>query len=174
MTSKMRTYISLLSVLISDVHFSFRMSTECPLVDTKMRIGADTSRTACPATRRHGRQTNNRSIDFCCRPPVDATLWTSAATRHGAGSSTRICVRRPENHCVRHPHGGLCLEDMAGTETEGTVTWLYRWRARREEASRTAPLYTIKDVGDACGLPGPVIMQLVPRTWTDEGWNVHR
>jgi hypothetical protein len=26
------------SVLISDVQFSFRMSTECPLVDTKVRI----------------------------------------------------------------------------------------------------------------------------------------
>jgi hypothetical protein len=59
---------------------------------------------------------------------------------------------------------------MAGTETEGTVTWLCRWRARREEGSRTAQLYTIKDVRDACGLPGPVIMQLAPRTWTDNGW----
>jgi hypothetical protein len=32
-------------------------------------------------------------------------------------------------------------------------------------------LYTIKEVGDACGLPGPVIMQLTPRTWIDgAGW----
>jgi hypothetical protein len=31
--------------------------------------------------------------------------------------------------------------------------------------------FTIKDVGDACGLPGPVIAQLVPRTWVDGvGW----
>ena len=29
-----------LSVLISDVQFSFQMSTGCPLVDTKMRITA--------------------------------------------------------------------------------------------------------------------------------------
>ncbi|KMO69801.1 hypothetical protein [Mycolicibacterium chlorophenolicum] len=56
---------------------------------------------------------------------------------------------------------------MAGTDT--TVTWLFRWRNRRD-ASTHPRLYTIKDVGDACGLPGPVIMQLVPRTWTDEGW----
>lgn len=33
-----------------------------------------------------------------------------------------------------------------------------------------AQLYTIKDVAEVCGLPGPVIMQLVPRTWTDDGW----
>ena len=31
--------------------------------------------------------------------------------------------------------------------------------------------YTIKDVGAACGLPDPVIAQLVPRTWVDGvGW----
>jgi len=29
---------------------------------------------------------------------------------------------------------------------------------------------TIKDVADACGLPQPVIAQLVSRTWTAEGW----
>ena len=29
---------------------------------------------------------------------------------------------------------------------------------------------TVADVGDACGLPGPVIMQVVPRTWTSAGW----
>jgi hypothetical protein len=40
-------------------------------------------------------------------------------------------------------------------------------RRRRDEASR---LFSIKEVGDHCGLPGPVIMQLVPRTWTDQGW----
>lgn len=57
---------------------------------------------------------------------------------------------------------------MAGTDT--TVKWLFRWQGRRDDSARLARLYTIKDVGDACGLPGPVIMQLVPRTWTDEGW----
>ncbi|MDT5232250.1 MAG: hypothetical protein QOJ56_2807 [Mycobacterium sp.] len=29
---------------------------------------------------------------------------------------------------------------------------------------------TIADVAKACGLPQPVIAQLVPRTWTDAGW----
>lgn len=29
---------------------------------------------------------------------------------------------------------------------------------------------TIKDVADACGLPQPVIAQLVSRTWTAKGW----
>lgn len=33
-----------------------------------------------------------------------------------------------------------------------------------------AAVLTIKDVADACGLPQPVIAQLVPRTWTDAGW----
>ena len=33
-----------------------------------------------------------------------------------------------------------------------------------------AGLFTIKEVGDACGLPQPVVAQLVPRTWTDAGW----
>jgi hypothetical protein len=37
-------------------------------------------------------------------------------------------------------------------------------------ASGSAQLFTIKQVGDACGLPHPVIMQLVPRTWTEAGW----
>jgi hypothetical protein len=29
---------------------------------------------------------------------------------------------------------------------------------------------TIADVADACGLPQPVIAQIVPRTGTDDGW----
>ena len=45
------------------------------------------------------------------------------------------------------------------------------WRRRRIRTSRPANMFTIKDVGDACGLPGPVIMQWVPRTWVDgHGW----
>jgi hypothetical protein len=35
----------------------------------------------------------------------------------------------------------------------------------------TGAVYTIKDVAAACRLPGPVIAQLVPRTWVDGvGW----
>lgn len=37
----------------------------------------------------------------------------------------------------------------------------------------TEPLdarFTIADVAKSCGLPQPVIAQLVPRTWTDDGW----
>ncbi len=59
---------------------------------------------------------------------------------------------------------------MAAADTGDTVTWLSRWRNRREGSSRPPRLFTIKDVVKACGLPGPVIMQLVPRTWTDAGW----
>ena len=57
---------------------------------------------------------------------------------------------------------------MAGADTVGTVSWLHRWQHRRN--ARPGRLYTVAEVGNACGLPGPVIMQLVPRTWTDEGW----
>jgi hypothetical protein len=32
------------------------------------------------------------------------------------------------------------------------------------------PNLSIADVAKACGLPQPVIAQLVPRTWTAEGW----
>ncbi|WP_431241062.1 hypothetical protein ACQ86B_28590 (plasmid) [Mycolicibacterium aichiense] len=64
---------------------------------------------------------------------------------------------------------------MAGTGTEDMVTSLSRWRERRAGGpSRADGLYTIREVGDACGLPGPVIMQLVPRTWTDYGWKYTR
>lgn len=94
----------------------------------------------------------------------------SAATRTDTGSSTRGLQRPPQNQCAEEHRGGLSLEGMAGTDTEDTVTWLFRWRDRRDSGARPGRLYTIKDVGDACGLPGPVIMQLVPRTWTDEGW----
>lgn len=38
------------------------------------------------------------------------------------------------------------------------------------ETAVGAATHTIRDVADACGLPQPVIAQLVPRTWTDEGW----
>lgn len=31
-------------------------------------------------------------------------------------------------------------------------------------------LFTIADVAQACSLPQPVVAQLVPRTWTDDGW----
>lgn len=31
-------------------------------------------------------------------------------------------------------------------------------------------LFTIADVAKACSLPQPVVAQLVPRTWTEDGW----
>ncbi len=37
-------------------------------------------------------------------------------------------------------------------------------------ASEKARWYTIADVAKACGLPQPVVAQLVPRTWTKDGW----
>ena len=32
------------------------------------------------------------------------------------------------------------------------------------------PVHTIADVAKVCGLPQPVIAQVVPHTWTDDGW----
>ena len=46
-------------------------------------------------------------------------------------------------------------------------SWRNRRRVRRLKA---AGLFTIKEVGDACRLPQPVVAQLVPRTRTDAGW----
>lgn len=44
-------------------------------------------------------------------------------------------------------------------------------RARRHRPLDLSGLFTIKEVSQACGLPGPVIMQLVPRTWVEPvGW----
>lgn len=43
-------------------------------------------------------------------------------------------------------------------------------RQRRDQARERSRLYTIADVIAHCGLPGPVVMQLVERTWTDRGW----
>lgn len=42
--------------------------------------------------------------------------------------------------------------------------------ARRRRGGEPARLFSVKEVGDQCGLPGPVIAQLVSRTWTEHGW----
>lgn len=57
---------------------------------------------------------------------------------------------------------------MGGADTEGIVSWL--WPKGQTGAESSPALHTIADVVEACGLPGPVIMQLCPRTWTDQGW----
>lgn len=42
---------------------------------------------------------------------------------------------------------------------------------QRHQVADSSGLFTIKQVSQACGLPGPVIMQLVPRTWVEQvGW----
>jgi hypothetical protein len=35
---------------------------------------------------------------------------------------------------------------------------------------RHQDLFTIKEVAEACSIPQPVVAQLVPRTWTRDGW----
>ena len=60
---------------------------------------------------------------------------------------------------------------MVGENSDATVTRLDTWRGKSKRAGRPAKLFTIKEVGEACGLPGPVIMQLCERTWIDgAGW----
>jgi hypothetical protein len=52
----------------------------------------------------------------------------------------------------------LCLESL---------------RERKASARMTVSepgLFTIAEVTHACGLPQPVVAQLVPRVWTDAGW----
>jgi hypothetical protein len=42
---------------------------------------------------------------------------------------------------------------------------------RKSSRSNDAATLTIKDVADACGMPQPLIAQLVPRTWVNNvGW----
>jgi len=56
-----------------------------------------------------------------------------------------------------------------GVEARGPARALGPVRGHAAESRHAR--FTIKDVGDACGLPGPVIAQLVPRTWVDgAGW----
>lgn len=44
-------------------------------------------------------------------------------------------------------------------------------RGRHRRPADLTDLFTIKEVSKACGLPWPVIMQLVPRTWVEPvGW----
>ena len=53
---------------------------------------------------------------------------------------------------------------------ENTVISMDFARRRRNGEPDASRLFTIKEVGEHCGLPSPVIMQLVPRTWTAQGW----
>ena len=58
-----------------------------------------------------------------------------------------------------------------GVNSRAAVARLKGWRGCRGVSAGAGALYTIRDVGAVCGLPGPVIAQLVPRTWVDGvGW----
>lgn len=75
----------------------------------------------------------------------DARNWCTPAARH-----------RRNVECVRddRPQIPLHIADDAGNP----------------DTEPDTPDLTIADVAKACGLPQPVIAQLVPRTWTAEGW----
>ena len=71
--------------------------------------------------------------------------------------------------------GVVLLKKLVGNRTRGTPVEI-RPRTQDGEGDyaagtgHEAATLTIKDVVEACGLPQPVIMQLVPRTWTSAGW----
>ncbi len=94
------------------------------------------------------------------------------APRGSSGHSDLIhgparLLRRPQFALLAHREG-LNLEGMPEEQlAEPVCLDDYRGRA----AARTAAgLVTIADVAAACGLPQPVVAQLVPRVWTDRGW----
>lgn len=51
-------------------------------------------------------------------------------------------------------------------DSDGVVVPLHRTGA----SPPSAAAFSVRDVSDACGLPQPVVAQLVPRTDTPEGW----
>ena len=61
---------------------------------------------------------------------------------------------------------------MPSEQPDAAIPIESRRRCRHQRAAQAGGLFTIKDVGDACGLPQPVVAQLVPRTWIDDagGW----
>lgn len=68
------------------------------------------------------------------------------------------------------PAAALTVIAMSYEQPEAPTAidlWRNRRRVRRLKAGG---LFTIKQVADACGLPQPVVAQLVPRTWTEAGW----
>lgn len=68
-----------------------------------------------------------------------------------------VMAAHPASLKLVHVNGGVDAQDPA--------------MALGAAAGSGAASYTIKDVSRACGLPGPVIAQLVPRTWVDGvGW----
>lgn len=72
-----------------------------------------------------------------------------------AGNQCPECVLGDGNVCCvpdQNPSPNLRLVTSASSDDEH------------------AAVLTIKDVAGACGLPQPVIAQMVPRTWTDAGW----
>jgi hypothetical protein len=42
-------------------------------------------------------------------------------------------------------------------------------RAGHRTTDGEQELFTVKQFAEACGLPQPVVAQLVPRTWTEDG-----
>lgn len=54
--------------------------------------------------------------------------------------------------------------------TSSDMGEVIEFRRRAAGPQDTEARFTIKDVAHACGLPQPVIAQVVSRTWTAAGW----
>lgn len=74
--------------------------------------------------------------------------------------------------CLLGDPGGRSLIPMPDEQLAAPLCLdsFRRRKAATPMSGEHAQLFTIADVADACGLPQPVVAQLVPRTWTDAGW----
>lgn len=88
---------------------------------------------------------SSRAVEESAREALSATSLTAAYHATGQPIGGRTTTGEA-------PRLRLLRSDASGTSREEK-----RW-------------YTVADVAKACGLPQPVIAQVVPRTWTKDGW----
>jgi hypothetical protein len=74
------------------------------------------------------------------------------------------------NWCTRALRHARSVEDVRDDNPPRTPLRIVKDARHTADAELERPKFTIADVAKACGLPQPVIAQIVPRTWTAEGW----
>lgn len=87
-----------------------------------------------------------------------------------AGFAARHNFLRPAlNWCTPAPRHARSVESVRDDDPPRTPLHIVK-DAHPLGTESDRPTLTIADVAKACGLPQPVIAQLVPRTWTEDGW----
>lgn len=86
------------------------------------------------------------------------------------GAGTRACSSSARNWCAPRPRHGRSVESVRDDDPTRTPLRIVKAAHRATASEPSRPTITIADVAKACGLPQPVIAQLVPRTWTEDGW----